>query len=160
MEDELKTRTEKIKAHFKKHKKIYIGEAVGIAVAVAVGILLGSKINRINQGSNNNTTPIKADKVWFNMTNNYLNIGGRTGSIGRPGKPIRDKDTGNVYRSITSAAHITGLSPTSISQNIHGDRPDVRGHRFELLLIEAWKPEFNMDLWDPDGEYLNRDAVY
>ena len=59
--------------------------------------------------------------------------GKKNPNAGRPGKPIRIKETGEVFNSITECAKAIGGNDTGILDNIAGGRKSHRGFTFEYI---------------------------
>lgn len=159
----MQNKIERIKTHIREHKKIYIGIAavggiiitfLGTIEAIRRGVIV---VDTPNSGDTtnitNNTVNIKANKVWFTMDTNYLNIGSRDGTVGRPGTPVWDEWTNKVYRSIKDVSEDTGLSRDDISQAMRGFK-NIPNHIFRDISIEAWNPDFDISKLDPNQDHI------
>jgi DNA endonuclease I-HmuI-like, NUMOD-like domain len=101
----------KIKAHFRKNKKLYLGIGIGILITLAV------------------RRPVSIAPI-FNNTNTVITDLSRRG---HPGYIVRCKETGEVFASINRAANVMGLNQANIVHFLKGRVPHVGGYTFEVL---------------------------
>ena len=124
---------EKIKAHIKSNKAVYLvaGAVVTAAGCVYVGYRVGSA-KAIEQQLNNSITQIGIG--------NTATLEVYVEALGDPGNIIQDITTGTIYASQRQAARELGLDPARVSEQVRGIRDHVNGHKFEFL-AKAIAPE-------------------
>jgi hypothetical protein len=102
---------EKIKVHFRKNQKLYLGIGIGVLITLAI------------------RRPVSIAPV-FNNTNTVITDLSRRG---HPGKIIRCKETGEVFASIHRGADAMGINRGNLSSHVNGNLPRVGGYTFEVL---------------------------
>lgn len=60
-------------------------------------------------------------------------LGKKNPNAGRPGKPIKIKETGQIFNSITECANAIGGNDTGILDTLSGGRKSHRGFTFERI---------------------------
>lgn len=124
MNEKIKERTRKVKAHFQRNKKTYLA-CGGTAVVAVLGTLVITQRTRVD---------ISAQKmsgaVLYKPTQT---IDVHVEALGDPGNIIQDTTTGIVYASQGQAARELGLEPGRISEQLSGKRDTVNGHTFVKL---------------------------
>jgi hypothetical protein len=117
---------EKIKQHFKSHKRDYIIAATSVAgtvVAVATTVVI--------QATRQEGSPQIQQLLNFGPTNaRIIYLEERS----TPSKPVHLVGTNLYFDSMSDAARKTGHHLSRISQNVNGQIPDVNGDMFELLI--------------------------
>lgn len=103
---------EKLKAHVKKNKPIYIGTAVGVAGFVGGAVIARKNVAIVLQYKPE-SSPVTLTQVVELVRR------------GHPGMVIKDNVTGEIYASLNRAAQATGLTRHKIVQDF--------GSRFEYL---------------------------
>jgi hypothetical protein len=104
--------TTKIKAHWRKNKKLYIGIGIGAAIAVIV-------IRR----------PVSIAPVFNNNNTVITDLSRR----GHPGYIVRCKETGEVFASINRTSDLMNLNYGNLVSHLKGRLPAVGGYTFEIL---------------------------
>jgi hypothetical protein len=115
----------KVKGHFKRNKKLYIGIGIGVGVTVvATAVIIAVK----------NPALIRQSAVVVgknNVVKQSLSI--HIEALGDPGNIIQNVKTGTVYASQGQAARELGISAARLSQHLTGARAHVNGHVFVKL---------------------------
>lgn len=117
-------RTEKIKSHFQRNKKVYLGCGV-TAIVTAVGTLLLVNSRDI--------VIAKFNTQQIGVINSNKNIEVYIEALGDPGNIIQDTVTGTVYASQNQAAKALDLNPSRLSQHLNGKVDNVDGHKLVRL---------------------------
>lgn len=117
---------DKVKAHLKENRKVYIAAGVGIAVGVVATVVV-LKV----KGSGNATTVVRQINYKSNPVTNIVttNLARR----GHPGNLIMCNETGEVFASQQRAADLLGLSAGNLSQHLKGNHEHVGGFTFTYL---------------------------
>lgn len=119
------TQIEKIKKHFKNHKRDYIIAATSVAgtvVAVATTVVI--------QATRQEGSPQIQQLLNFGPTNaRIIYLEERS----TPSKPVHLVGTNLYFDSISDAHRKTGYTMSALSNHINGKIPDVHGDVFELL---------------------------
>jgi hypothetical protein len=113
---------EKVKAHVKKNRKIYISGTIGVALGLAGGVVIFHSPALVN-----------AKQVQLLTWKSKQKLEVHVEALGDPGNIIQDIDTGTIYASQGQAARELGLDPAAISKHMNGLTPNVRGRRFAKL---------------------------
>lgn len=106
----------KVKEHFKKYGKLYLGVGIGVVVG---GLVFNKEIVITiikNKGNNNINT------VTTNLARR-----------GHPGNIVKCLETGEVFASQNRAAEALGLSKSAVSDQLRGIINDAKGYTFETL---------------------------
>src|SRR3954447_19206809 len=118
MEDENQGRLARAKQHLKDNKKVYLAAGGGVVVgAVGVFFATGGHITIVDG----------VKFIHFQYKSPNINIVLDRQACRDP-IPVRDKVTGEVYRSINRAVKVTGETFKRISKDAHGAQ-----ERFERL---------------------------
>lgn len=145
---------ERIKKHFREHRREYIVGAAGIAVGTIAGVLLAKRYGKptivkeltVEVGQDN-----KGSMVVNQMFQRITKYGR---PIGRYGNPVReiDPNTGRTlheYATQKLAALDVGVNEYSMSKHLNGELPFVNGRLFERMNLEWITDQDNMlDMFD------------
>lgn len=122
-----------IKEHFEKNKNFYIGLGVGLVIGAAgVGTYFLLRENAV-------ATKFMLDsqkllELNYKSTKNFFTTVVEIDAPGNSGNVIKDLTTGAIYPSQKAAANALDINRASISKQLSGKLPDVKGHMFEKLI--------------------------
>lgn len=116
--------TDKVKTHFRENKKVYLAFAGG---ALLVYVANGRR--DVSVGMQANPKQILNWKPRAEV--NQINI--EMVERSTPSKPVHLKGTNLYFNSLSEAARETGHPLSTISKQINGHIPDVKGDVFEIL---------------------------
>lgn len=123
---ELKSRLEQVKTHIQTHRHAYIAGAVCLTAGVAGGAAIVRTRHVADvitiTGDHNIGKAETVNKIMIELVERST-----------PSKPVHLVGTNLYFNSISEAARETGLDRISISKNIAGAIPDVKGAIFKLL---------------------------
>jgi DNA endonuclease I-HmuI-like, NUMOD-like domain len=102
---------EKIKVHFRKNQKLYLGIGIGVLITLAI------------------RRPVSIAPI-FNNTNAVITDLSRRG---HPGKIVRCNETGEVFASISRGAEVMGINRPNLTSHLNGRLPHANGYTFEVL---------------------------
>lgn len=116
---------ETAKLHLKRNKTTYISATAGVlAGAAGMYYYRGATVAKASQQING--------LVNYKPTQNMLQIT-VVARRGHPGNIVRVNETGQTFASVRQAAEALGLHRRDIFNQIHGERPDVKGFTFTNL---------------------------
>lgn len=121
-------KTDKIKKHFRDHKEAYITGGVCLVVGAAVTYLVvkGNDLNRVE------VSPTITQLLSW-KPNATQNVVVELVERSTPSKPVHLVGTNLFFSSINEASRETGHTLSTISKNVNGLIPDVKGDIFQLL---------------------------
>lgn len=115
---------EKIKAHVKEHKEVYIVGGIGLAACVGVWIIA----SRSGESSH-----VSAQANQIGVVNRNTQVIIEMVERSTPSKPVHLVGTDLYFPSLNEASRQTGHSLSKLSRHINGHIPDINGDVFELL---------------------------
>jgi hypothetical protein len=127
---------QKLKEHFKKHKRRYLELAGGLGIAgISWTIMRGchAGVLRVPDGSDGIT--VRPLSVLSNRMNVVTLI--EANRQGAPSWIVRCKETGEFFSSQLQAAREMGISPANLSSHLNGKFDDVSGFHFERIAMVA-----------------------
>jgi len=128
----------KVKKHFRKNKKFYIGTGVGVIIgAIGATVFVCKKYGMTEDEMQNHVMSqlvlnIKGRYNNPHITQQTISIYGN--KIGHPGNRVIDLDTMKEYKSQHLAAINAEVSDHAMWKHLNGDYPDLNGRRFARIL--------------------------
>jgi hypothetical protein len=101
---------EKIKGHFRKNKKLYIGIGIGVVITLAIRKPVVISI-----------APV------FNNSNQQINFAGHMTKL------VKCLETDDVWEKVTEAANAAGVGITAMSKHLNGHQDHVNGLHYKIV---------------------------
>ena len=117
---------DKVKQHFKRNSKLYLGIGIGTGVTIVCGVVFANTStgkNYINCFNVNWKSTFKPTTVIVTELERR----------GHPGYIIRCLETDKKYASQNHAAELLKINPSDLSKHLNGERDSVKGLTFERL---------------------------
>lgn len=105
---------ERIKMHFRKNKKLYLGIGIGVVVTLAIRkpIVLAPIFN-------NNNIPV--------FHNNQINFAGHMTKL------VKCLETGQLWETVTEAAGAVGHTVQTMSKHLNGHTEHIDGLHYAIV---------------------------
>lgn len=126
----------KVKEHFKRNKKVYLGLGVDVGIGVLIGGVGAGTAMYLKKAPEVDNTNILQNQALLNIKpnieqhNNYITQLVRRG---HPGNVVRCVETGEEFASQSRAAELLGISRQAIGECLKGKREHIKGLHFELV---------------------------
>lgn len=120
----MKEPIEKLKAHFRLRKDVYVTAVIASTTGVAVTLLIVNR-EQIIQIADVLTINVKSPKT--------INQVAELVRRGHPGNNVICNETGEAFASQNRAAELLNLSPSKLSRHLNGTMSHVDGYTFTKI---------------------------
>jgi len=118
---------DKVKQHFKRNSKLYLGIGIGVGVTLIGGAIFAKTPS--GQAAIKNVVAMN----WKPTVNNTLVYTEGLERRGHPGYIVKCIETGEVFASQQRASDLLNLNPSDLSKHLNGESNHVKGLTFERL---------------------------
>ena len=126
---------DRVKKHFRDHEEAYVYSAItGVVVAAVTAVVVIAKYGKPVTVVLNDTDAEVANVVNGDIGKFYQRISMYGNPLGRPGTPVIDTTTGDVFKSIKLAADAYDVEYRDMRRHLDKKITDFNGHVFELAV--------------------------
>lgn len=135
----------KVKEHFERNKKLYIGVGVGVGVAGITWLLMRTRMPTALQFGPLAELPCSTKELPGSSFSNISGtvIANNTAPVifgGYSRKIIQNMTTGQIFESVGDAAEHANVSFSMMSRHINGHMDNIYGDAYRIIGLNTFNP--------------------